>query len=106
MKIAPLGIAVLYAMPVALLLGLGISYGSVHDIASFFQLGIRGLIVAAGSVAVGVGVSQKVRFLDVEDGRTFYLRLFPLYIALFFVINALVGFELVHGELGPLRARY
>lgn len=103
---APLGIAVLYAMPVALLLGLGIAYGSVHDIASFLQLLVRGLIVAAGSVGCGVAVSLKVRFFDVEDGITFYLRLFPLYIALFFVINALVGFELVHGELGPLRARY
>ena len=98
MKISAIGISILYLAPPVALLWLGSSYGSVFDVMSFLKLALRAALVAIVAVAIGIGISEKVKFLQVEGGVKFYFRFFPFYVVIFFLFNFLLGIELMHPQ--------
>ena len=86
-------LCILYLAPPVGLLLYGVEKGSVGNLWDAMVVSLRGFVVAITALAVGIGMSEKLRFLQ-KDGAQFYARFYIFYILLFFIFSFFLGLDI------------
>ena len=73
----------------------GFSIGALDSFKELFINLIRFFLVAFVAMAIGAGIFEKMEFMTLESS-TSYFWFYLIYAVLFFILNFLFGFEIMH----------